>query len=58
VLSARETVTGRLSVGVADHVSYTRLTQKLEERELAARVDRLGRRGAGLIAAGPGRRVK
>jgi adenylate cyclase len=58
VLSARETVTGRLSVGVADHGSFTRLSQKLEERELAALVDRFGRRSADIIAAGHGRLVK
>jgi adenylate cyclase len=58
VLSARETVTGRLSVGFADLVSYTRLSQKLEERELAALVDRFGRRSADIIAAGHGRLVK
>ena len=35
-----ETVTGRRSVGFADLVSYTRLSQRLEERELAALVER------------------
>lgn len=56
--SARETVTGRLSVGFADLVSYTRLSQKMEERELAALVDRFGRLSADVIAAGHGRLVK
>lgn len=55
---ARETVTGRLSVGFADLVSYTRLSQKLEERELAALVDRFGRRSADVIAGAGGRLVK
>ena len=54
----RETVTGRLSVGFADLVSYTRLSQKLEERELAALVERFGRRSADVIAAAHGRLVK
>jgi adenylate cyclase len=56
--AARETVTGRLSVGFADLVSYTRLSQKLEERELAALVDRFGRRCADVIAGAHGRLVK
>jgi adenylate cyclase len=51
-------VTGRLSVGFADLVSYTRLSQKLEERELAALVDRFGRRSADVIAGAHGRLVK
>ncbi|MGH8894264.1 MAG: adenylate/guanylate cyclase domain-containing protein [Actinomycetes bacterium] len=56
--AARETVTERLSVGFADLVSYTRLSQKLEERELAALVDRFGRCSADVIAGGHGRLVK
>jgi adenylate cyclase len=56
--AARETVTGRLSVGFADLVSYTRLSQKLEERELAALVERFGLRSADVIAAAHGRLVK
>lgn len=56
--AARETVTGRLSVGFADLVSYTRLSQKLEERELAALVERFGRRSADVIAGAGGRLVK
>jgi adenylate cyclase len=55
---AAGTETGRLSVGFADLVSYTRLSQKLEERELAALVDRFGRRCADVIAAAGGRLVK
>ena len=54
----RETVTGQLSVGFADLVSYTRLSQKLEERELAALVERFQRRSADVIAAAHGRLVK
>ncbi len=51
-------VSGRLSVGFADLVSYTRLSQKLEERELARLVDRFGRRSADVIAGARGRLVK
>lgn len=57
-VAARETVTGRLSVGFADLVSYTRLSQKLEERELARLVDRFGRRTADVVAGAHGRVVK
>ena len=57
-IAARETVTGRLSVGFADLVSYTRLSQKLEERELASLVDRFGRRSADVVAGAGGRLVK
>jgi adenylate cyclase len=53
-----ETVTSRRSVGFADLVSYTRLSQRLEERELAALVERFHRRTADVIAAGAGRLVK
>jgi adenylate cyclase len=53
-----DSATGVLSVGFADLVSYTRLSQKLEERELAALVDRFGRRSADVIAGGGGRLVK
>jgi adenylate cyclase len=56
--AARETVTAQLSVGFADLVSYTRLSQKLEERELAAIVDRFGLRSADVIAGAHGRLVK
>ena len=47
-----------LSVGFADLVSYTRLSQRLEERELALLVDRFGRRSADVIAGAYGRLVK
>jgi len=56
--AARESATGRLSVGFADLVSYTRLSQKLEERELAALVDRFGRSCSDVIAGAGGRLVK
>jgi adenylate cyclase len=46
------------SVGFADLVSFTRLSQKLEERELAALVDRFDSRCADVIAAAGGRLVK
>jgi len=45
-------------VGFADLVSYTRLSQKLEERELASLVDRFGKRSADVIAGARGRLVK
>jgi len=57
-IAARETVTGWLSVGFADLVSYTRLSQKLEERELASLVDRFGRCSADVVAGAGGRLVK
>jgi adenylate cyclase len=50
-----DAVPGVLSVGFADLVSYTRLSQKLEERELAALVDRFGKRSADVIAGAGGR---
>jgi adenylate cyclase len=53
-----ETVTSRRSVGFADLVSYTRLSQKLEERELASLVERFQRRSADVIAADRGRLIK
>lgn len=53
-----DSVLGRLSVGFADLVSYTRLSQKLEERELASLVERFGRRSADVIAGAGGRLVK
>ena len=53
-----DAVSGVLSVGFADLVSFTRLSQRLEERELAALVDRFGRRSADVIAAAGGRLVK
>jgi adenylate cyclase len=53
-----ESASGVLSVGFADLVSYTRLSQKLEERELAALVDRFDGRSADVIAAAGGRLVK
>lgn len=60
VLATRDAdaVSGVLSVGFADLVSYTRLSQNLEERELAALVDRFGRRSADVIAGAGGRLVK
>lgn len=60
VLATRDesAVSGVLSVGFADLVSYTRLSQKLEERELAALVERFGRRSADVVAGGGGRLIK
>jgi len=60
VLATRDAdaVSGVLSVGFADLVSYTRLSQKLEERELAALVDRFGQLSADVIAGSGGRLVK
>ena len=45
-------------MGFADLVSYTRLSQRLEERELALLVDRFGRRSSDVIAGAGGRLVK
>ena len=56
--SADDSVSDVLSVGFADLVSYTRLSQKLEERELAALVDRFDARSADVIAGAGGRLVK
>ena len=60
VLAVSETdpVSGVLSVGFADLVSYTRLSQRLEERELALLVDGFGRRSSDVIAGAGGRLVK
>ncbi len=54
----REAVTSRRTVGFADMVSYTRLSQKLEERGLAALVERFQQTSADVIAAAGGRLVK
>jgi adenylate cyclase len=56
--AAEGSASGVLSVGFADLVSYTRLSQKLEERELAALVDRFDARSADVIAGAGGRLVK
>ena len=56
--SAEGSVSGVLSVGFADLVSYTRLSQRMEERELAALVDRFDALSADVIAAAGGRLVK
>jgi adenylate cyclase len=56
--AARETVSGRLSVGFADLVSYTRLSQKLEARDLAVLVERFGQLSSDIVAARRGRLVK
>lgn len=60
VLAVRDadSISGVRSVGFADLVSWTRLSQKLEERELAALVDRFGQLSADVIAAAGGRLVK
>lgn len=60
VLAVRdpEARSGVLSVGFADLVSYSRLSQRLEERDLALLVDRFGRRSSDVVAAGGGRLVK
>ena len=55
---AEGSVSGVLSVGFADLVSYTRLSQRMEERELAALVDRFDARSADVIAGAGGRLVK
>ncbi len=53
-----EAMSSRRSVGFADLVSYTRLSQKLEERELAALVERFHQTSADVIAGAGGRLVK
>jgi adenylate cyclase len=47
-----------LSVGFADLVSYTRLSQRLEQRELGLLVDRFGHLASDVIAGAGGRLVK
>jgi adenylate cyclase len=56
--SAEGSDSGVLSVGFADLVSYTRLSQRMEERELAALVDRFDALSADVIAGAGGRLVK
>jgi len=59
VLGGRaEGATGWMAVGFADLVSYTRLSQRLEERALALLVDRFETRAADAVAAASGRVVK
>jgi len=53
-----EADTGWLAVGFADLVSYTRLSQRLEERALALLVDRFETRASDAVAACSGRLVK
>ena len=57
-VSDTDPVSGVLSVGFADLVSYSRLSQRLEERELALLVDGFGRRSSDVIAGAGGRLVK
>lgn len=54
----RQVARRRRTVGFADLVSYTRLAQRLGERELAALVDRFESVSADVIAAHGGRLVK
>jgi adenylate cyclase len=54
----RDGVRGLMSVGFADLVAYTRLTQRLPESELATLVIRFGALSADIVAAGGGRIVK
>jgi adenylate cyclase len=56
--TAEGSVSGVLAVGFADLVSYTRLSQRMEERELAALVDRFDALSADIIAGAGGRLVK
>jgi adenylate cyclase len=56
--SAEGTVSGVLAVGFADLVSYTRLSQRMGERDLAALVDRFDALSADVIAAAGGRLIK
>ncbi|MEP6760174.1 MAG: adenylate/guanylate cyclase domain-containing protein [Sporichthyaceae bacterium] len=56
--SAEGADSGVLSVGFADLVSFTRLSQRMEERVLAALVDRFDALSADVIAGAGGRLVK
>ncbi len=47
-----------LTVGFADHVSYTRLSQRLEQRQLSVLVQRFEGLAADLVTTGGGRVVK
>jgi adenylate cyclase len=49
---------GELTVGFADLVSYTRLSQRLEQRELSVLVQRFEGLAADLVTVGGGRVVK
>lgn len=50
--------TGALAVGFADLVSYTRLTQRLQQRELGVLVERFEGLTSDVVTAGGGRVVK
>lgn len=53
-----ESGTGRLAVGFADLVGFTRLSRQVEENELARLVERFEGRSADVITAAGGRVVK
>jgi len=58
LLHVDEAGTGRLAVGFADLVGFTRLSRQLEEDELAQLVDRFESRSADVVTASGGRVVK
>jgi adenylate cyclase len=56
--TAGHAASGRLAVGFADLVSYTRLAQKLEHQELGRLVHRFEGLASDLVTAGGGRVIK
>jgi adenylate cyclase len=54
----QEAVSGRFTVGFADLVSYTRLSQRLSQRELGVLVQRFEALASDVITAGDGRLIK
>jgi class 3 adenylate cyclase len=53
-----ELASGRLGVGFADLVGYTRLSRRLTEHQLAEIIERFEERASDIVAAGGGRVVK
>lgn len=53
-----EAASGKLTVGFADLVSYTRLSQRLSQRELGILVQRFEGMAADMVTAGGGRVIK
>jgi adenylate cyclase len=53
-----ESASGRLGVGFADLVGYTRLSRRLTEHKLAEIIERFEERASDIVAAGGGRVVK
>jgi adenylate cyclase len=53
-----ESASGRLGVGFADLVGYTRLSRRLTEQQLAEIIERFEERASDIVAAGGGRVIK